>query len=301
MKSTLVPEANAQLIKKINISHLIWEYEKYLKIDVSEYFEGLDEIGIYQCNETQYQFFFPFDIDGNSEFYESLQNFDWYYMPWKWEHEISKNLFRLDEHILEIGSGGMGFLEKLQNEDYMVTGLELNQKSISQARKKNLNVIGETIQQHAELNQETYDIVCSYQVLEHISDVNSFLKSSIDCLKTGGKMIIAVPNNDSFIKHTEGGVLNKPPHHMGLWNPKSISLLEKHFNVKLNKIYFEPLQDYHVKWYFDTFYGKWIQKNRFFKGLLKKQKIKNALKKIIATNRKYIKGHTMLAVFTKTK
>lgn len=47
-------------------------------------------------------------------------------------------------------------------------------------------------------NESQFDVVTFFQVLEHIADVHSFLTSALLTLKTGGKVILAVPNNEPY-------------------------------------------------------------------------------------------------------
>ena len=118
----------------------------------------------------------------------------------------------------------------------------------------------ETIQEHAAYNKEKYDVVNSFQVMEHIAEIGDAIKASVEVLKKGGKLIISVPNNDSFLNKDENNLLNMPPHHMGLWGKESLKNMEKVFNVKLIKIYIEPLQSYHYSYYYNIVFSKKIQK-----------------------------------------
>lgn len=299
INSPLTIHSKAHLLKTINVDDLISHYQKKFKIDVSNYFQDLNNIGIYQCDKTSYRFYYPFNIDGDSSFYEKLQSFEWYYMPWKWEHEKVKSLFKGHERILEVGSGDFGFVDKLQHNDFHIFGLELNVDSILKAKQLNLNVIDETIEKHAQRHPNSYDVVCSFQVLEHIHDVRSFIRAQIDCLKEDGKLIVAVPNNDSFIKSSDGGLLNKPPHHMGLWNSTALKGLADCFNLKIENIYYEPLQDYHVNWYIDSVIKSKVKPYKNFNKIFKKLKLKRLLAYYVRLNQKNINGHTMLAIYKK--
>jgi len=297
--STLYKDGVAFLKEVILVDNLIKGYKNQLGIDVSEFFKGISEVKIYECKNTKYRFYYPLVIDGNGSFYQMLQKYDWYYMPWKWEHEMTIRNLLGNEKVLEVGSGGLGFLEKMKKSGFDVTGLELNNESIVKADKKGLKVFDETIQDHATNHFEEYDVVCSYQVLEHVADVNSFLKAQVCCLKPGGKLIISVPNNDSFIKLTGGGILNNPPHHMGLWNRKSLTSLEGLFKLKIERILYEPLQEYHLEWYINSTIQEKINKNKITRVLFKKMKLKRLFSSLVKKNRNKIHGHTIMVIYTK--
>ncbi len=300
IKSPLVVSGDAILKEIIDTDKVIKMYQSQFNIDVNKYFGKIKKFGIYECANTKYRFYYPFNIDGDGEFYEKLQKFEWYYMPWKWENEITLKSVEKGDKILEVGSGGLGFLEKMQQKSFDITGLELNEQSVIKAKEKDLKVLNETIQEHSKNNTNKYDVVCSFQVLEHISDVHSFLKTQIDCLKKGGKLIISVPNNDSFIKLTDGGgLLNKPPHHMGLWDEKSLKKITKIFNLKVENIDFEPLQKYHFDWYINSIIKEKIYKNRFYRKVFNKFKLKNILIKIVKRFQYKIHGHSIMVTYTK--
>ena len=83
------------------------------------------------------------------------------------------------------------------------------------------------------------------------SSENNFilsLNSSIDCLKVGGKLFISVPNNNSFLGLDHLNVLNQPPHHMGLWDRKSLYHLQRFFPLRLDDLFLEPPQIYHKEY-----------------------------------------------------
>jgi 2-polyprenyl-3-methyl-5-hydroxy-6-metoxy-1,4-benzoquinol methylase len=174
------------------------------------------------ARNSSYRFYHPYDMWlGIANLYEQLQKYDWYYMPWKWEHETTLMYIENGQSVLEVGCGNGSFLKKI-NEIFDLNesiGLELNRKQL--ICSDNYNIVNKYVQEYQIENQSKYDIVCSYQVLEHISDVFGFIDAKLNCLKIGGKLIISVPNNDSFIQYLNSA-LNMPPHHMGLWNKKSI-------------------------------------------------------------------------------
>jgi SAM-dependent methyltransferase len=74
------------------------------------------------------------------------------------------------------------FLTKAAEKAGAVYGLELNQKAVAVCRDKGLDVENEMIADHAAKRNEYYDVVCMFQVLEHIYDIQSFLQDSLKAL-----------------------------------------------------------------------------------------------------------------------
>ena len=304
--SPLWPNVAAKEEEKIEVDTIISAYATQFNYDVSNYFSD-KSIYVYICPKTGYRFFYPFNCSGKSEFYEHFQKFEWYYMPWKWEHEIVAQYIRKDLKLLEVGCGGGGFLNKIQKDrNVRGIGLELNKESIEYGRRNHIDIRNETIQEHALLNEEKYDLVCSFEVLEHISDVKTFIQATVDTLKTGGLLSIGVPNNDSFIKlNFENNILNQPPHHMGLWNKRSLKSLTKLYPLKIKRIFYEPVQEYHKKYYVDSlnhFYEKMISKKYFFFLKYLPNFFKAAFKKIFlwTLSKQFKNGQTLVIIYEKS-
>lgn len=277
---------------------MINSYKENFSIDTSHTLSG-ESVGLYCCKDTGYRFFYPYDIAGDGKFYEQLQEYDWYYMSWKWEHEKALTYIESEMKILEVGCAQGSFLKKVQEEYQAVTtGLELNEKAVAEANSKGIEVYAETVQDHVKDHREKYDLVCSFQVLEHISDVKSFIQAQIDVLKSGGKLLACVPNNNSFIQYQEGGLLNFPPHHMGWWNEDSLANIEKVFPLKLVDCLFEPLQPQHIDWYTSIVGTRFFEKP-ILGSLFYRFRLREVAKKIVDKFSHKIKGHSILAIYEK--
>lgn len=236
----------------INSTLIIDQYKEEFGLDVSPYFKDLNEVKIYLCNDTGYRFYYPYNLAGDGFFYTKLrENYSGYYTPWKWEHQQAASYIKHNMRVLEVGSGEGGFLKQIK-EIYAanIIGLEINRSAVKHSLAQGQNVYCETIQEHAERNAGVYDVVCSFQVLEHIESVKAFLEAKISCLRKGGTLIICVPNNNSFIDiGDKRNTLNMPPHHMGLWNKHSLESLVRFFPLKKLCVKYEPLTERNRGWH----------------------------------------------------
>jgi 2-polyprenyl-3-methyl-5-hydroxy-6-metoxy-1,4-benzoquinol methylase len=236
----------SHVVDEFTISSIIKGYQKYIGVDVRDYFTGMDKLLQYQCADTGMRFFHPPTLAGDGMFYTSLEDRSGYYDNWKWDYETAWSFITAADSVLDIGCGRGAFLEKLKNEkNCTIHGLELNPSAFQELKKKNIPSGMQTIEEHALLHKNKYDVVCFFQVLEHIYSVRTFLEAAIECLKPGGLLIAAVPNNEPYLfGFNKYDWLNLPPHHMGWWNYASLDKLPAFFPITVEKIIPARFRDY---------------------------------------------------------
>jgi methionine biosynthesis protein MetW len=297
MKSPITNSNNTKKIGVIPGEFLRKNYKEKLNIDIDRLIPEKENISIHKCKASGLIFFSGNFYFGDSKFYEDLEKIEWYYSDWKWEYEKVFEIITFNDRVLDVGCGFGYFLEKIKNEKRCeVEGIEFNQSAIKIIKDKGIKVHDKFIEDLANTDIEPFDVVCSFQVLEHVENPLTFLKAKIDCLKKDGKLIIAVPNNDSFIKHSKENILNMPPHHSLLWNKKSLKYLTQIFPLEIIDIYYEGINKNHP-WY-----------NQVIEDLISQNHINNFISGIIPIYKKLIikilktklnRGHSMMVVFKK--
>jgi 2-polyprenyl-3-methyl-5-hydroxy-6-metoxy-1,4-benzoquinol methylase len=290
LASPLTGKPNVTLRKTIRPEALAQSYRQQYDIDTDQYFSEVAEIKEYECNDTGYRFFYPFHISGDSAFYEQLEKMPWYYMDWKYEHEVALRFIRPGQTILEIGCANGSFLEVLRTRGIIGVGLEYNEKAIGTAQSKQLEVHRHTLQEHATHYPRRYDAVCAFQVIEHIGDVSAFIESSLAVLKPGGVVIFSVPNHSAFMGMDDRNILDMPPHHMGMWNETSLNSIATIFDLSLVELNNEPLQPYHFDYYAS------LAKRQFPTDI----ELQAALINYAHIHPERIKGFTAVAVFERS-
>ena len=123
----------------------------------------------------------------------------------------------------------------------------------------------------------------------------------LKCLKPGGRLIIGVPNNDSYIRRNKmyNKVLNMPPHHVGLWTLDSLKSLEGILPVKLEETFYEPLVDGNVTAYTWTKVNALCLDVEIFTRVIWRVAGDRVLVPIVSRFSDRIRGNSMLAVFTR--
>ena len=240
--SPLTGKADVVLESQLSASQIIQQYQKEFSVDVSSYFKGLDNIDIYQCQTSRLRFYYPFSLAGDGQFYADLARvYKGYYSLWKWEHEKTIQYVKEGQKILEIGCGNGYFLQKIKEKKAEGIGLDFNPEAVAYGKAQGIQIIDQTIGEHATQYPAKYDMVCAFQLFEHVNEVGQFIKDSLTCLKKGGVFAIGVPNNDSPIfaldpYHT----LNVPPHHMLLWDARSLAYLATQYDLSIVEISIQP-------------------------------------------------------------
>jgi hypothetical protein len=91
---------NSEIIYEFNVKDVVNLYKKDFQLDVSRFFDGLDTFSLFECKDTGFKFYYPFNLAGDSRFYEDLSKDNKLYYPtWKWENNVKKSSTLLFWHI----------------------------------------------------------------------------------------------------------------------------------------------------------------------------------------------------------
>jgi len=243
----LCENTNISIVETIETAELIALYKSSYKTDVRPYFTGMNTLNLCSCEACQLMFYSPLVL-GDGMFYDMLQKNKNYYPIHKQEFDIAKIYIQKTDKVLEIGSGAGYFGDLIKVDNY--TGLEFSNDAIEAAHKKGLNIINESLAIHTQHHANSYDVVCSFQVLEHIADPNNFIADCIKCLKPNGKLIFAVPSEGSFLSNAPNQFLNAPPHHATRWRDATFEKITTLFDVKLIAIKHDVFWENSRRYYF---------------------------------------------------
>jgi len=298
MNCPLCQNSNIRELEIIDKNNLIELYKKYTDISFL-----LNQNLIYcECQNCKLKYFSPLII-GNEKFYNSLQKFDWYYLKNKKEYEVAKKYISSSDKVLEVGSGKGEFAKYLPTNEYV--GLDFSKRAKDMANSNGVKIENELIENYSKKHQKKFDVVVSFQVLEHISNPKSFIKAKIESIKKNGKMIIAIPSEDSFLRYVTNGILNMPPHHVTRWSDITLEYIAKEFNLELISIYHEKVQKIHKRWFYSTMFQKKLLKNEIIDISLTRKfvsKFSNLFSIFLAKvlkDESLPNGHTVIAVYRK--
>ena len=289
-------DSAASLKRRVASAGIVDEYRRQFGYDAERYFDGLPEVGIYECEDTGFRFFFPLSLAGDESLYRTLEQFPWNYKDDKWEHDAALAYIRPGQRVLDVGCGRGSFLHKAQSRAGAVaTGIELNRSAAAVARAKGIAIAEEMLEAHADAHPQHYDLVTSFQVLEHVASPRAFIADCLRALKPGGLLIYGVPNDDSFLRFADAP-LNGPPHHMGLWTRRSLAALCRLFPIDVRSFDIEPLAE--VDWYQAVMEARYLP-GKWQRRVYHRLGCAELFRRFIADNASTIAGHTILAVFEK--
>ena len=129
--------------------------------------------------------------------------------------------------FLDVGTGYGFLLDKLKTHypDMHVKGVELSRKEASYGRDVlNLDIVTTPLEE-SEYEKESFDLVATFEVIEHVADPVGFLKSLLKYVKRGGMVLVMTDNFQSDVVRSLGAEFPKwiPHAHISHFSPESLS------------------------------------------------------------------------------
>jgi SAM-dependent methyltransferase len=219
-------------------------YDK-MGISTAKMFSGINEMHLLKCHDCDLMFFSPM-ISAGSDLYQALQRNRDYYPADKAEYSFARRFIKPSDDVLEIGCGTGAFARLISPRSYR--GIEKNVSLVGKSLE-GIEISDETLQHHACRCKGKNDVVCMFQVLEHVPDVRDFLEDAMTCLKPGGILIISVPSADSFLRFMPNNALNLPPHHVTWWTDRCLQNVAGYLGASIAKMGHQKLEKEHAKYY----------------------------------------------------
>lgn len=148
--------------------------------------------------------------------------------------------------LLDLGAGIGAFLNTMHKKGWIVQGLEPDEGARSQALKL-YNIQLSPASELSQLQENSFDAITLWHVLEHVHDLHSYMDELRRLLKPDGRIFIAVPNYTS----SDAGYYGQywaaydVPRHLYHFSPLSIqTLISRH---SLSLITMKPM-------WFDSYY-----------------------------------------------
>lgn len=179
---------------------------------VKDYFLTQEEFELFQCDHCGLVFTVPRptpEVIGNyyksDEYYSHQQNSKGF-IPKIYERVKSINLRgkvamatsdMVKGRLLDIGCGVGDFLLQVNKLGWEVIGIEPSEQAANIAQSR-LGFTPLKPMDYEKLPDQSFDVITMWHVLEHVDDLKSQTKELNRLLRPGGRLIIALPNYQSF-------------------------------------------------------------------------------------------------------
>jgi 2-polyprenyl-3-methyl-5-hydroxy-6-metoxy-1,4-benzoquinol methylase len=191
-------------------------------------------IALQRCDECGFAFFDP-SLAGNGAFYEQLER-PGYYSPERPEFRRTTDFAGRKglRRVLDVGCGSGAFLDLAREAGCETFGLELNPTAAAKAEQKGHNIFNEPLERLSVNSTGGYfDLITLFQVLEHLSNPVSMLKSAVELVRDGGYVAIAVPSEEGVLRLNPWDPTQWPPHHVSRWRRADLAQLGRAAGLKL--------------------------------------------------------------------
>lgn len=145
--------------------------------------------------------------------------------------------FKKTKKLLDVGCGIGYFLEVATKRGWEVYGTEYTEDAINICKSKGINVQKGKLQpQNYQIEQ--FDVITSFEVIEHINNPIEEITNFYKILRKGGLVYLTTPNFNSISRYYLKSNYNiiTYPEHLTYYTPKTIKHLFKKLNFETLKI-----------------------------------------------------------------
>jgi SAM-dependent methyltransferase len=152
-----------------------------------------------------------------------------------WMHvEFLKRMPGQHKRLVDIGCGTGDFVIEAQQHGFDAYGLDFDSEAVAKGKEhwNTDRLFAQSIEAYVKANNdEAFDAITFFEVLEHLESPKEFLNSMHRFLVPSGIISFSVPNRDSPLNELYRRLvplIDNPPHHLTRWSKQSIrNILER--------------------------------------------------------------------------
>lgn len=233
----------------------------HLYLKVKDYFLTKEDFELYQCDHCELVFTVPRptpEVIGKyyqSEEYYSHQQNSKGFIPKVYEMVKTINLKSkvtmavgdmAKGRLLDIGCGVGDFLLQTSKLGWEIQGIEPSKQARDIAQSR-LGFSPLQPSDYEKMPDQSFDVITMWHVLEHVDDLKTQTKELKRLLKPGGRLLVALPNYQSFDcqYYKDKWAAWDVPRHLNHFNPDCLRFI-------LNSIDFKYVDTQRLIW--DSFY-----------------------------------------------
>lgn len=108
--------------------------------------------------------------------------------------------YRKTNKLLDVGCGNGGFLQVAKERNWDCLGIEYSQQAVQNCKTKGLNVLQGSLGDYTGAFLD-YDVVTSFEVMEHLQWPSVEIKNIHKVLRKGGLAYVTTPNFNSIMRY----------------------------------------------------------------------------------------------------
>jgi 2-polyprenyl-3-methyl-5-hydroxy-6-metoxy-1,4-benzoquinol methylase len=116
--------------------------------------------------------------------------FDVYYLYQRSRLDIIRPFLSKNKSLIDIGCSAGQFIEHIRSEVASVNGIELDRDCCIYVNEELGISCDDNYLPQSKFKNDKYNVVCSFQVMEHVPDPVFFLLELLEVSKPGGKIYI---------------------------------------------------------------------------------------------------------------
>lgn len=219
--------------------------------------DGFDE---YKCPRCDLSFVFPLpkaewlkeNIYSYESGYQANKKTDLSLTPEdKRAREILSFLAEKKPHgkFLDVGCSSGQYMYWASKRGFFCAGVEINKRTADIAVANGFKVFNGFLED-AKFEKESFDVVFVGDVIEHVPDPRTLMRTCVSLLKKDGILVISTPNVDCFWSHLTLKLYQwfgipwssaTPPHHVSQFSFYSLNLLLKEQNfLPIHSLFARP-------------------------------------------------------------
>jgi SAM-dependent methyltransferase len=184
------------------------------------------------CSTCGLEYFSPHN-QGDATFYALLTSAEaGYYTDRRWEYSVAEQLLHDGDSVLDIGCGDGTFLKRVAPRVGRSVGVDQNPEAIRDLARAGIEARCTDPESFAAENDVGFNVVCAFQLVEHLPRLDAFAAAARSCVAPGGLLLISVPNNDR-LRLNPLDPLDCPPHHVSRWRPAQLREFARVFQFDL--------------------------------------------------------------------
>lgn len=211
------------------------------------------------CYNRKYHLYFTYPLPKNLGLYYQSEE---YISHSKKQKGFTANLYRiirgisfkkkeqiirptnLPKKILDVGAGTGMFLKYCEKKKWQVHGVEPSKKARIIAKENNIELLENLL----DVNENEFSTITLWHVLEHIPNLSETIIHLKDKLTKNGRLIIAVPNFESYDAsfYKEYWAAYDVPRHIWHFSKKSIETIFNSFDMEIERIIPMKFDSYYV-------------------------------------------------------